>query len=528
MNDINTSEFIIFSHNDHDTKLTHSFITHNHFKILKIKASPGLSNFLHTFQAKSYDKLLKTWTTFKNTFKYQKHTYVRPSYTKELILKEIHNAKQNITALTYTALNHLLSTNKNQNFKKAHDYITTQILFKNINSLTIKLNNKQLQTSITKYPFTRILFPNITPITTTQDTASNIKICSFNINGLLHIHLRPEHSYMQELVAKHKTDILILLESHCTTQAPTILNYKTIAHKKCNANSQFPIGGIIIYIKSYLTNIHHLHTSNNHDIIWLQIKHIDNTLTHIAACYTRTAIKNHQQINSEFFNELHTQIIKFKELGEVIILGKLNTRLGNITHDLTNLSPSTNSNASLLTNIINSENLTILNTKHQLGIKTYHKKSLTSNKIASSIIDYCLITGNTSYNYFQILTSPRYNDHRPLLLSIPLIHKTNPTKQKIYKLKYIKETYDSEEYETTITKNIETLKIITKHLNHKDLIKTKSLQCAKLITIALLPLMEPIHYIFWTTQSLFMQKLGNLQSSVTPIVLAKTNNTTKL
>jgi len=289
---------------------------------------------------------------------------------------------------------------------------------------------------------------------------------------------------MQELIAKHKTDIPILLESHCTTQAPTILNYKTIAHKKCNANSQFPIGGIIIYIKSYLTNIHHLQTSNNHDIIWLQIKHNDNTLTHIAACYTRTAIKNYQQINSEFFTELHSQIIKFKKLGEVIILGDLNTRLGNIIQDLTNLSPCTNNNAPLLNNIINSENLTILNTKHQLGIKTYHKKSYTSNKIASSIIDYCLITPNTAYNYFQIHTNPWYNDHRPLILSIPLIHKTNPTKQKIYKLKYIKETFESEEYENAITEDTETLKLITKYLNHKNLINSQSLHCANFITIS--------------------------------------------
>lgn len=156
------TEFIIFSHCANDAKLTDNFITYNHLKILKIKASPDLNNFLYTFQANSYDNLLKIWSTFKNTYKFQKHTYVRPSYTEELRLKELQNAKQNITALTYTALNQLLSVNNNHTFKKAFDYITTQLLFKNENSITTNLNQKQLQSSITKYPFTRILFPNIT------------------------------------------------------------------------------------------------------------------------------------------------------------------------------------------------------------------------------------------------------------------------------------------------------------------------------------------------------------------------------
>jgi len=226
--------------------------------------------------------------------KFLKHNYVRKSYTEELRNKGKQKAIQDITAITFTALSELEKLYQPSRITQTHKYTIEKILFDTKNNILINLNTNNIKLTISRYPFTRVLYLQIPTIIEKQEISTELKICAFNINGHLDTHLRPEHSYMQDIIINQKTDILILIESHISSQAPQLNNFKTIAHKKYNNNSKFPIGG---YIKAHLQNIQHINISQEHDIIWIQIKHTDGLLTHIAACYTRTAIKKHEQLN---------------------------------------------------------------------------------------------------------------------------------------------------------------------------------------------------------------------------------------
>ena len=150
--------------------------------------------------------------------------------------------------------------------------------------------------------------------------------------------------------------------------------------------------------------------------------------------------------SNEVFTTLQQEIGKFSQLGKLVIMGDLNSRLGQIQEkyvtditDLDNLnsdiiSPKTrnsnditvNSNGKIMMNIINDAHLIVVNGRTVgdfIGNYTCDKWN------GSSCVDLCIVRYE-NYNdviSYKVLSPTVYSDHRPISLRL----KTNiPTYTK--------------------------------------------------------------------------------------------------
>jgi len=59
----------------------------------------------------------------------------------------------------------------------------------------------------------------------------------------------------------------------------------------------------------------------------------------IAFCYLQTDSSSHLHSNTAFVEELSQDILSYSKLGDIVLVGDFNARLGKLTGDFHNASP---------------------------------------------------------------------------------------------------------------------------------------------------------------------------------------------
>ena len=152
------------------------------------------------------------------------------------------------------------------------------------------------------------------------------------------------------------------------------------------------MGGIAIYYRSsYATSIEHLTKHSNAFICSIKIRPSIPTdpPTVITAVYCPTT--NHQELSTDFFNQLNDLTSSLPPNTIHVTLGDFNSHIGSFSGDkLPNGMPRNNTNGNRLLDHCYLHNLLNLNTafKHTFGVPTMINRK---PPYGSSIIDFALL-----------------------------------------------------------------------------------------------------------------------------------------
>ena len=211
---------------------------------------------------------------------------------------------------------------------------------------------------------------------------NSIKMASFNINKNFSVKCNDE--ILVELV--NKVDIMCIQETWLTAnQSIQIAGYeyfrsdrRKTKYSKTKGNTG---GGVVILykqeIKPGITKI----TTNNTESLWVKLDkyffglHKD---IYLACCYIPPS-DSFIHKNYDMFDILNNEIIQFSHKGNIVILGDLNSRIGNLTecyvqdftgtkqqstlnpHIRSSMDTKTKTQGRKLMNVINDNHLSILN-----------------------------------------------------------------------------------------------------------------------------------------------------------------------
>ena len=219
-----------------------------------------------------------------------------------------------------------------------------------------------------------------------------------------------------------------------TGSIPQIPGYFVFAR-----GAQGGAGGVCLYFKlKYKFRVTKVRTAKGHNLLWAKISGgVGNASKdiYICAAYCRTAT-HFDEVNS-FFGILAHDVLMFSELGEVIVVGDFNARLGEITGDKTPKGDwATNGNANMFRSFLSATNMILLNSKLAYGKPTFVRPS----KTATSIIDFALVSNRMAEKIgnfkVDILDTGSYVAHNTAIsfqhpTSIPTPHPT-PTHSYYY------------------------------------------------------------------------------------------------
>ena len=228
-----------------------------------------------------------------------------------------------------------------------------------------------------------------------------------------------------------------------------IPGYDYIRADKVKSKFKYDSRGVVVLYKSKIASGISKINSKCIDCVWIKCsKKFFNMEKDIYLCFGYIPPSNlmSNEESNEVFTTLQQEIGKFSQLGKLVIMGDLNSRLGQlqekyVTHitDLDNLnsdiiSPKTrnsnditvNSNGKIMMNIINDAHLIVVNGRTVgdfIGNYTCDKWN------GSSCVDLCIVKYE-NYNdviSYKVLSPTVYSDHRPISLRL----KTNiPTYTK--------------------------------------------------------------------------------------------------
>ena len=148
-------------------------------------------------------------------------------------------------------------------------------------------------------------------------------------------------------------------------------------------------GGVCFYFKEkYKFKITKIRRKTNHNILWVKIKGEDKKKdTFLGLVYCRTD-SHFDEVNS-FYATLAHDVLQYSSVGEILLLGDFNSRLGSVTGDTTPDGKwATNKNCPLFQSFLAATDLELLNCKLAFGKPTFVRPS----QNATSIIDFVLAT----------------------------------------------------------------------------------------------------------------------------------------
>ena len=260
-------------------------------------------------------------------------------------------------------------------------------------------------------------------------------------------------------------DIMVLTESwlkpvvsyNLEIKDYVLLNYpRSSMHRKARRNS----GGIVIYIQQYLYNFIVI-SKIARDRVWMRIKApIINANRDVYLCtlYVPPIDSSSMLTSDSPWDEIQSEIIKFIELGDLILIGDFNARTGNFQHGISDpiddydqppyepeinfvppvdydaparvsMDTTINAYGHDLISICSANSLIICNGSYPpdniSGLKTCH----TAN--GSSCVDYAIISSylGPAVDSFEVGGLESFSDHCPISLTIrtPNTHCLKPT-----------------------------------------------------------------------------------------------------
>ena len=213
-------------------------------------------------------------------------------------------------------------------------------------------------------------------------------------------------------------------------------------------------GGSVVMIKSCFSSDISIETCISDSIIWLHINKgiLSNDKNVFIACVYIAPVKSKylKVYDCDLFNELENSIELYSELGNVFLIGDMNSRSGTLDDfvkhdeihftvrnricdlfdytsdvDLTkrvNPDKNTNSYGPKLINICKSSGLRIVNGRHKNGFSSDFTYCGTNGM---SVIDYFMVPVSYFTNIHQFIVSnfTTYSDHAFLHVELNLINK---------------------------------------------------------------------------------------------------------
>ena len=175
-----------------------------------------------------------------------------------------------------------------------------------------------------------------------------------------------------------------------------------------------------------------IRTKTRHNILWIKIPaeksgSANSKDLYLALVYCRT--DNYEDEVTAFFSLLAHDSLMFSELGEILVMGDFNSRLGEYTGDRTSSGKwATNKNALAFRSYLEATNLVLLNREHAYGKPTFSRPGAASN----SIIDFVLATPQLANKCaafaIDVLDTGHYHSHNNIItLKIPTTIPTTET-----------------------------------------------------------------------------------------------------
>ncbi len=290
---------------------------------------------------------------------------------------------------------------------------------------------------------------------------------SLNIQGSVEKKL--ELLELEKLIIEN--DITCLQETWLTDSTDIEINGYKInrsdrgSHKKKNTGS----GGVVFVYKQHLKRGLKNIKSKISDVLWLKLcKTYFGLENDIYLCNCYVPLSNsvlHKECIQGYFDVLKTEIAEFSVLGDIVLIGDLNARTGDLRENYslidenndqdiveTNIFITARDNAvsndllsrvneditinpfgRKLMNLLNETHLIIVNGR-KLGDYTGRKTCYTYN--GSSTVDYCIVSSQLFCNILRlnVLYQDWFSDHCPITTALKINNIINPPKKTANKI----------------------------------------------------------------------------------------------
>ena len=257
---------------------------------------------------------------------------------------------------------------------------------------------------------------------------SSLNIGCWNINGL-----KDKHRDKCLINCIKSYDILCLQEAKCIDTSQIVMpDYFTFLVKRPK-EANFPLsGGMLLFIKKALKSKISILENKCSEIQWLKLSKENFAFeSNIYICFTYLAPSCSSYVlrhNLDILPQLEKDIEYYSNLGDILIKGDMNARIGTETNQIDNNNKyiniphyvshnkisrqsydnKSNARGKELLDMCISSNLSILNGQ---TFGDYLGKFTCFQYNGNSVVDYCLVSDNLVHNilYFHV------HDHNPLL-----------------------------------------------------------------------------------------------------------------
>ncbi len=354
---------------------------------------------------KTAKEIKHRWTAFNFSNTMNLHTVNRDSWNA--------NMKNNAIIALNQMFKYRMSkfVTHNTDLRDRKKYLVHKTMTNHVTNSDFPTDN--IPNILSKYPFLQLYAPSKEPALTTKIKCKNITIAFHNIDGSAKRKTHITHPYVQNLIFRHKVDMMALIDTRLTKRPSWVVpGYKLIAFKapQNKKDGAKIIGGILVYAKYNLKNkIDIVNKTRAYDTIWLSLE-VPNQQkrTYVAINYVRPRNKDNVARNEKFFNLLEDDINQFKnDSHNMFIMGDFNARMGAQSGD-----HNTNSHYKYMDKLIRKTGVMVANPQHATGYLTCVKNG------GGSIVDLVLTDALNDIEKMTVDCSPIYNDHRPVVMSL--------------------------------------------------------------------------------------------------------------
>ena len=245
----------------------------------------------------------------------------------------------------------------------------------------------------------------------------------------------------------NQKDIFCLQETWLTeTSAMCIPGYSIFrSERKNNRRKNSGSGGVAVLFKTSISKGLQKICSSNNDFLWVKLNRNYFGLKqdlYLCNCYIPPYGSSfHENITQSYFDTLNEEVVKFSKLGDIMLCGDFNARIGNIQehfveHDENiqqnmigssdielpvryNEDQVINGFGKKLIEFLEEANMMLVNGRKlgdSMGNKTCY------NYMGSSTIDYCIVSHSMFHEIvnFEVDNQTWYSDHSPLNITLKI------------------------------------------------------------------------------------------------------------
>ncbi len=269
-----------------------------------------------------------------------------------------------------------------------------------------------------QYPALQIFDPYLKPYCTQLITQGDHKLLFLNVGGSVQKKFTNQHAWIRRILSVHQPHIIALADIQLAS-APvwTVPGYSLKIFKRGAADCKQRTGGILVFVHNSILNQFQqdrLANKHNVDLVWYRINR-----HRYGVAYCRPDSTKNRLRTTHFYNQLNANLTHFSKdpaQYSLTLVGDFNARCGQLTGERNN---KINTGGRKLMACIDQHELSIANAALAHGIPTFR-----DSRGHTAIDDHTLTNSTDTIADLTIDTSPMFNDHRPIVLTL-----RNPTIQ---------------------------------------------------------------------------------------------------